>query len=170
LSERIDEACDRFEAAWRAGGRRPRIEDELAAVAEGERPALFRELLAVELELRRSAGERPEPREYRPRFPEHAATIAGAFTAAPRRVARDRSGRSESETDYNLLLGTVALQNNFVGREALLDATYAWGADRSRPLGQVLRDGGALTDSRLALLEALVREHLKRHGDDPQRS
>ena len=55
---RLDAACDRFEAAWRTG-RRPRIEDCLNEVAESERTGLLRELLEVELELRRGDGETP---------------------------------------------------------------------------------------------------------------
>jgi hypothetical protein len=60
-SERIDNACDRFEAAWRAG-RAPRIEDFLEAADPADRPALRNELVALEQELRRSgqAGARSE--------------------------------------------------------------------------------------------------------------
>ena len=36
LTDRVDEACDRFEAAWLAGAR-PRIEDYLPASAGPER-------------------------------------------------------------------------------------------------------------------------------------
>ena len=57
---RLDAACDRFEAAWRAG-RRPRIEDCLLEVSESERTGLLRELLAVERELRRGDDETPGP-------------------------------------------------------------------------------------------------------------
>ena len=64
----IDRACHRFEADWRAG-RRPAIEDCLAGTAGPDRAALLRELLAVELEYRASAGVRPDPAEYRARFP-----------------------------------------------------------------------------------------------------
>ena len=39
-SERIDEACDRFEAAWRDGSP-PQIEDYLAEALEADRPALL---------------------------------------------------------------------------------------------------------------------------------
>ncbi len=60
-SERVDEACDRFEAAWRAG-RAPRIDDFLAEAEEADRPALRDELVALERELRRpdQTGERAE--------------------------------------------------------------------------------------------------------------
>ena len=45
LAGRVDEACDDFERAWKAG-RRPRIEEYLARAIAPERPALLRELLA----------------------------------------------------------------------------------------------------------------------------
>ncbi len=49
-SERVNEACDRFEAAWRAG-QQPRIEGYLAAADEADRHALRVELEALEREL-----------------------------------------------------------------------------------------------------------------------
>jgi hypothetical protein len=52
-SERVDKACDHFEAAWRVG-RAPRIEDYLAAAEEADRPALRDELLTLVRELRQS--------------------------------------------------------------------------------------------------------------------
>src|SRR4051812_967666 len=74
---RIDSACDRFEVAWRAGWS-PRIEEYLAGWPQPERPDLFWELLAVELELRRGLGEAPTPEDYRARFPEHLEIIDAA--------------------------------------------------------------------------------------------
>jgi eukaryotic-like serine/threonine-protein kinase len=65
---RIEEVCDRFEDEWRAG-RRP----DPAAFAEGngpERVALLRELIRLDVEYRRRAGETPTPRDYADRFPE----------------------------------------------------------------------------------------------------
>ncbi len=41
LVDRLDLACDRFEAAWRAGAR-PRIKDYLCEAAETERPTWLR--------------------------------------------------------------------------------------------------------------------------------
>src|SRR5690348_13089397 len=83
LEARIDEACDRFEAAWKAGPP-PRIEDYLDAAPVAERPALLRQLLAVELDYRRRRGERPAAPEYRPRFPGLEAAVEAAFgRAAP---------------------------------------------------------------------------------------
>jgi serine/threonine protein kinase len=48
--ERVDAACDRFEAEWRAG-RRPRVEDYVATAPESDREPLRQALRAVELEL-----------------------------------------------------------------------------------------------------------------------
>src|SRR5208337_3784522 len=54
--ERIVKVCDGFEAQWRRG-ERPRIEEFLARNPSLPRPFLFRELLALELELARSEGK-----------------------------------------------------------------------------------------------------------------
>src|SRR4051794_1210557 len=50
LTERIDAACDRFEADWKAG-RQPRIDDYLAAAPASDREPLRQALLGVEREL-----------------------------------------------------------------------------------------------------------------------
>src|ERR1700731_3467802 len=72
------EVCVRFEKAWREG-KRPGIEPVCLEVPESERPALLRELLAVEVELRLAAGERPTPEEYSERFSELASSIPLLF-------------------------------------------------------------------------------------------
>src|SRR4051812_36655250 len=77
--DRVDAACDAFEATWR-GGRRPRIEDFLVHAGGAGRVELFRALLALELGLRRGAGEQPEPHEYRGRFPGEVALIEAVFS------------------------------------------------------------------------------------------
>jgi tetratricopeptide (TPR) repeat protein/tRNA A-37 threonylcarbamoyl transferase component Bud32 len=73
-------------------------------------------------------------------------------------------------TDRNLLFGILALQMDFISRDALIAAMHAWVLDKARPLGQILVDQGSLTLERHTLLHALVREHLKAHHDDPQQS
>jgi serine/threonine protein kinase/formylglycine-generating enzyme required for sulfatase activity len=70
----LDDVCDAFEEAWRAG-RRPRIEEYLGGWKEPERCVLLEMLLGVEVELRRNAGDRPEPREYLERFAAYAELI-----------------------------------------------------------------------------------------------
>jgi serine/threonine-protein kinase len=88
LTDRVDEACDRFEAAWLAGAR-PRIEDYLPASAGPERESYLRELLILELAYRRRDGEQPNFAEYAARFPEHRAAV-GALFGVPRPDAEDR--------------------------------------------------------------------------------
>jgi hypothetical protein len=72
--------------------------------------------------------------------------------------------------DRNLLFGILALQADLISRDALINAMNAWAVNKATPLGQILRDQGALTVEGHALVEALVRLSLARHGDDPEQS
>ncbi|WP_435016267.1 protein kinase domain-containing protein [Tundrisphaera sp. TA3] len=85
--------CDDFEASWHAG-RRPSIEQILADATPERRPALLRALLSVEIELRRSANESPDPETYRARFPGHEDLVLAAFGEA----ATDPGEPSDSTT------------------------------------------------------------------------
>ncbi|HEV3260118.1 MAG TPA: protein kinase [Gemmataceae bacterium] len=75
-----------------------------------------------------------------------------------------------ANADRNLLFGILALQMDFISREGLITAMNAWVLEKSRPLGQLLQQRGDLTPERHNLVEALVQEHLRAHGNDPQRS
>jgi serine/threonine protein kinase len=59
---------------------------------------------------------------------------------------------------------------DFISRDALIAAMQAWVFDKAKPLGQILLDQGQLAPERLQLLDALVREHLRAHQEDPQQS
>jgi hypothetical protein len=72
--------------------------------------------------------------------------------------------------DANLLYGMLALQMNFVGRDALLAAMQAWVFNKARPLGQILQEQGRLTPERRQVLENMLTEHVKAHDGDPHRS
>src|SRR5262245_104291 len=72
--------------------------------------------------------------------------------------------------DRNLLFGILAIQMDFVSRDQLVAAMHAWVLAKSKPLGQILKEQGALPSERHTLLEALVQEHLKQHGNDPEKS
>jgi WD40 repeat protein/tRNA A-37 threonylcarbamoyl transferase component Bud32 len=74
----IDAAAIRFERAWTAGSR-PRIEDYLAEADESLTVPLLEELLLVEHELRRRAGEKPSVEEYWLRFPDRIALVEAVF-------------------------------------------------------------------------------------------
>src|SRR5207237_7753972 len=75
-----------------------------------------------------------------------------------------------ASADRNLLFGILAVQLDFVTKDALVAAMGAWLLDKGKPLGDILRDRGDLSPGRLQLLTALVEEHLRQHGDDPQQS
>jgi serine/threonine-protein kinase len=73
-------------------------------------------------------------------------------------------------TNRDLLFGLLALQNDFIDRDTLVDAFHRWTRDVTRPLGQVLLDRGALSTAQHALLAGLVEEHIKRNGGDAEKS
>src|SRR5262245_50035182 len=74
------------------------------------------------------------------------------------------------KADLNLLLGVLALQMDFVTRDAVIQSMHAWVLAKHRSLGEILLERGALSPDRLTLLDALVREHLKQHGNDAEQS
>jgi formylglycine-generating enzyme required for sulfatase activity/tRNA A-37 threonylcarbamoyl transferase component Bud32 len=76
----------------------------------------------------------------------------------------------QPSTDRNLLFGILALQMDFISRDALIAAMHAWVLDKAKALGQILQDQGALSADNRALLEALVQRHLEMHANDPQQS
>ena len=78
LRRLVDEQCDAFEKAWTAG-EQPAIGDFLDAVSEDWRPNLFRELLALELELTVSAAQPREASAYRSQFSGYAEIIERVF-------------------------------------------------------------------------------------------
>jgi len=75
-----------------------------------------------------------------------------------------------SGTDYNLLLGFLAVQLDFVSRDALIAAMSTWVLDKSKSVGQILVAQSSLDQDALSLIEALVDRHLKLHDNDPQKS
>jgi serine/threonine protein kinase len=78
---RLIACCDRFEAAWNSGQRR-RIEDDIAVADETIRERLFRELLALELELVHRDGGAGDRELYIARFPDRADAVGLVFGSA----------------------------------------------------------------------------------------
>jgi hypothetical protein len=76
----IDAAADRFEAAWREGGR-PRIEEFLGGCDGPRRGRSLAHLVGVELALRRHRGECPQRQEYEERLPADLDPVRAAFGA-----------------------------------------------------------------------------------------
>jgi serine/threonine-protein kinase len=102
----------------------------------------------------RGPGGAPQIDEARAELDPHAVT--------PRRPSR-------SDSDRNLLFGILALQMDFISREALITSVSAWIRDKAKPLALILVEQGALPEARRALLEPLFEEHLRVHGDDPEK-
>jgi serine/threonine-protein kinase len=75
-----------------------------------------------------------------------------------------------ASADRNLLFGILALQMDFISRDALIRGMNAWVLDKHKPLGQILLEQGALREVTRAALEVVVQQHLEQHGNDPQRS
>jgi formylglycine-generating enzyme required for sulfatase activity/tRNA A-37 threonylcarbamoyl transferase component Bud32 len=77
---------------------------------------------------------------------------------------------AREDADRNLLFGVLALQMDFITREALIAAVSAWVLDKGQSLDSILVEQGALSVSRRAMLEPLVREHIRAHDSDPAMS
>ena len=73
-----------------------------------------------------------------------------------------------ADGDRNLLFGVLALQMDFISRDALIKAMQSWAAEKTKQLGQILTEQGALSAARCALLEPLVEEHVRQHGGAEQ--
>jgi hypothetical protein len=80
------------------------------------------------------------------------------------------SHSSRAAADRNLLFGILALQMDFISRDALIQAMHAWVLEKTKPLGQLLVEQGAMAEDARALLEPLVQKHVQMHRDDPAES
>ncbi len=74
LTNGIERLCDSFEAAWESESR-PSIEAFLDGQPDSARDGICQELLLIELQRRREAGETPVAEEYLGRFPAIASTV-----------------------------------------------------------------------------------------------
>jgi WD40 repeat protein/serine/threonine protein kinase len=72
--------------------------------------------------------------------------------------------------DRNLLFGILALQMDFISRDALIEAMHTWVLKKNKQLGEILLNQKALKPDTNDLLEALVDKHLEMHGNDPEKS
>ena len=74
------------------------------------------------------------------------------------------------DSGRNLFFGILAFQNDFIDRAALLRAFDAWTVDKTRPLGRILADQGAIGEEWLALINGLVAARFARHGNQADKS
>src|SRR5215211_3828733 len=129
VDDRIDEQCDAFEVAWR-NGERPSIVDYIRPDDETYRNKLFRELLLVDLEWRRSLGEQPTPEDYRRKFPDFASQVdavshlhgATAFSTKPSEGAS--AERAESRQPGSRIAHFELVER--LGAGAMGEAWKAW--------------------------------------------
>ncbi|MGP0065466.1 MAG: protein kinase domain-containing protein [Isosphaeraceae bacterium] len=73
-------------------------------------------------------------------------------------------------SDRNLLLGILALQMDFITRDALVEAMHVWTLEKSRLLSDILVERCELDPTDRVALEGLVDRHIARHGGDAKRS
>src|SRR3954471_17446060 len=75
-----------------------------------------------------------------------------------------------ADADRHLLFGLLALQNGLIDQAQLVAAFHAWARDKARPLADHLVDRGALDADQRSAVAAMAALHLKKFGDDPERS
>src|SRR5262245_3778482 len=83
--------------------------------------------------------------------------------------ARDTEPSPSAVVDQNVLFGVLAVQLDFITKEALLAAVNVWLLTKGRPLGSILQLQGALDRHHHDLLTSLVTAHLHKHGNDPRK-
>ena len=71
---------------------------------------------------------------------------------------------SAAHSDRNLLFGVLALQMDFLGRDALIAAMHTWVLDKTKPLGAILVEQQTLRPDERDLLDTLVQKHLGQHS------
>src|SRR5262249_22061160 len=86
------------------------------------------------------------------------ATLALAPIATRERPMSDATP-SRPSADRHLLFGILALQMDFITRDALIAAMNAWVLDKAKPLGQIMIEQGAIRADNRDLLDVLVSRH-----------
>ena len=106
VDHRINELCDRFEAALKSWLAEPpgvppplQIDELLDQVDASARRSLFRALFVVELHYRRQKGEMTSPHGYASRFPEFSALIEQEFRQANDPQLKDACENSSPPAD-----------------------------------------------------------------------
>jgi tetratricopeptide (TPR) repeat protein/tRNA A-37 threonylcarbamoyl transferase component Bud32 len=85
-------------------------------------------------------------------------------------AASNDTGTSPAAADRNLLFGILALQMDFIQRDALIAGMHGWALEKNKPLGDILVRAGGLMPQHRALLDQLVEAHLGLHANDVNKS
>ena len=77
---------------------------------------------------------------------------------------------ASSTADRNLLFGILALQNDFVTRDQLIEAMNAWVLEKQRSLADLFRARGIMGDAEIGMLQPLIERQLAKYGGDAEKS
>lgn len=94
----IDRICNRFESAWQLS-ERPDTVTYLNATTEPLRSALLRELLLLDWDYRRRAGEFPRNGDYHERFPRDSAIVEAVAREMEHETIEARASSNETEAN-----------------------------------------------------------------------
>lgn len=124
--QKIDSICLRFEGDWLAG-RRPVIEPYLKQLHPVAQPALFRELLLLELDYRRALREELRADDYLRRFPRMEEVVRTVFQSvwSRRAPAPFVPGSTIGRYEVRGMLGTGAFAVVYLAWDAQLDREVA---------------------------------------------
>src|SRR5437867_2400371 len=92
------------------------------------------------------------------------------FTEGQIECIQGLSPMSQPSSDRNLLFGILALQMDFISRDALIAAMHAWVLQKGTPLAEILLSQAAVGKEEYDLLQAMVAKHLQVHDNDPRKS
>lgn len=156
-AQEIDRLCDRFEQAW-GSPRSQTIEDVLKNAPKLLHVRLFSELLSLEIELHRAAGDRPLVEEYLGRFPDRAMAVTQAFRSvgvASDSLSKPRE-RDDGRTDEELASAYQAGDDH--AAETLFERYYYSLRDLARQkMGSKVREVETPSDIVQTVLKSLFR-------------